>query len=68
MDFDSREAHEHIALALLWNCQKESKKLTSLEQSHLSDCARCNTGLALCNQSRTLEEAERRHKVFVINS
>jgi len=59
--------HNHIALALLWDRQKDSTKLTTEEQSHLSGCARCDTALALCNQSKTLEEAERRYKIFVIN-
>ena len=61
-------SNEHIALALLWDSQKDSNKLLPLEHSHLSDCAHCNTALALCNQSKTLEEAERRYRVFVITS
>ena len=68
MEFDSRQAHKHIALALLWRSQSDSQTLTSQEQSHLSGCGRCTGALALCGESKTLEEAERRYKVFVINS
>ena len=59
---------EHIAPALLWNCRQDSNKLPLLEQSHLSGCAHCNTALTFCNQSETLEEAERRYRIFVINN
>ena len=65
---DSPQAHEHIALVRVWNSRYDSNKLTPLEQRHLAACHRCSTAVAICNQSKTLEEAERRFKVFVINN
>ena len=66
MEFDTR--HAHIALAVLWKSEKHSGTLTADEHRHLTACDRCGTAMTLCRQSDTLEEAERRYKVFVINS
>lgn len=58
---------QHIALANLWNLAKHSVTLTQEEEGHLAACHRCRTAAGLCNQSKTLKEAERRYRVFVIN-